>query len=401
MKSYSYKAKLLKRSTQLFATALVAGMTTFAHGAELKIGDNASVSMGLGLRASYTDLQNGAPNGTSGSNQFAVENARLFFNGQYDKIWKATINFNASPGPNSGTPDNLRLMDGIAQFEPNEAFKIWIGRFLPPSERANLYGPFFTSAWSYPGVASVGYGGTLSIIAGRDDGAMVWGNLFDSKLTYSIGLFNGHNRAAGLSNQSNKSLYAGRLEYNFWDAEGGYYRNATYLGAKDVFAIGVSTQHQSDGVGTAAKPGKIKIWDVDLLIEKKLGGGYVPTFEAMYQKTDLGAVDCGSGETGSLGCLGAGGSAGGLVAGKSYLATGAFLFPQVICWGQFQPFIRYQRQNRDISVTSNKSTDFGVNYLIKGFNAKLSAVYTNLEDTRLAVGKTKMDQFVLGVQLLY
>ena len=44
---------------------------------------------------------------------------------------------------------------------------------------------------------------------------------------------------------------------------------------------------------------------------------------------------------------------------------------------------------------------FGVNYLIKGFNAKLSAVYTNLEDTRLAVGKTKMDQFVLGVQLLY
>jgi hypothetical protein len=391
---------------RLLGAGLLAGSVSVAYGAaEFKLSDEASLSVGIGLRASYTNLQNGAPNGTSGTNNFAVENARLFTNASYGKIIKATMNFNASPGNGTGTPDNLRLMDGIAQFEFNEGFKIWMGRFLPPSDRSNLYGPFYTSAWSFPGIASAGYGGTLSIIAGRDDGAMVWGNLFDSKLTYSVGAFNGHNRVAGLSNQEDNLLYSGRLEYNFWDAEGGYYRNATYLGAKNVFAIGASVQSQKNGVGSAAAPGKLKIWDVDLLIEKKFGAGYVPTFEGLYERYDLGAVDCGSGETGSPGCLGGSGSVGGLVAGKSYLATVALLFPQVIGWGQFQPFIRYQKLNRDVTATTSKGTDFGVNYLIKGFNAKVSAVYTRLDDSRLPIlvpAKTSgANQFVLGVQLNY
>jgi hypothetical protein len=274
---------------------------------------------------------------------------------------------------------------------------------LPPSERANLYGPFYTSAWSYPGVASVGYGGNLSIIAGRDDGVMAWGNLFDNKFTYSAGIFNGHNRSSTLSNAGNASLYAGRLEYNFWDAEGGYYRNATYLGAKDILALGVSMQNQQNGVGSVSRPGNLKIWDVDLLVEKKLGGGWVPTFEYMYQKTDIGVVDCGTFESTPVGCtaLTAGSSESGLTAGKTQLATVALLIPGTIGWGQVQPFIRYQKQKRDVSATQNEATDFGVNYLIKGFNAKISAVYTKLEDTRLPVGKTQQDQFVLGVQLNY
>jgi hypothetical protein len=320
-------------------------------------------------------------------------------------MWKATLNFNASPSTTSttytGTPDNFRLMDGIAQFEPNDAFHLWLGRMLPPSERANLYGPFYTSAWSYPGIASVGYGGTLSIIAGRDDGVMAWGNLFDNKLTYSAGIFNGHNRVAGLSNQGNSSLYAGRLEYNFWDAEGGYYRNATYLGAKDILALGISTQNQQNGVGSATNPGHLKIWDVDFLFEKKLSGGWVPTFEYMYQKTDIGAVDCGSGETAAPSCLGGSGSVGGLVAGKSQLATIALLIPGTIGWGQVQPFIRYQKQQRDVTSTTNEGTDFGINYLIKGFNAKISAVYSKFDDTRLPVTARQQDQFVVGVQLNY
>jgi hypothetical protein len=121
----------------------------------------------------------------------------------------------------------------------------------------------------------------------------------------------------------------------------------------------------------------------------------------MYQKTSLGAVDCGSGEPGAPGCLGATGSIGGQISGKSYLGTLALLFPQKVGWGYFQPFVRYQKQERDVSSTTNKGTDYGVNYLIKGFNAKVSAVYTNLDDTRLAPGKTRNDQFVLGVQLNY
>ena len=77
------------------------------------------------------------------------------------------------------------------------------------------------------------------------------------------------------------------------------------------------------------------------------------------------------------------------------------LFPDKIGFGQFQPFVRYQKMNRDLSQTSNKGMDYGVNYIIKGPNAKVSAVYSKLEDTQLGPIRAKNNRFVLGVQLQY
>ena len=364
-------------------------------GAEFKLSDDATLNLGIGLRTSYTNLQNGAPSGNSGSNSFGVENSRIYMSGAFGQYLKATMNFDRTGGANGAA--DMRMIDGIAQFEFSEGFNVWGGRFLPPSDRANLYGPFYTSAWSYPGIASAG----PAVAAGRDDGAAVWGSVADSKLAYSLGMFNGHNRVAGLSNQGDKSLYAGRLQYSFWDAETGYYRNGTYLGAKNILTLGGSYQSQGNGVGSAAAPGNLKISNIDFLLEKKLAGDYVPTLEGAYYTYSLGAVDCGSGETGAPGCLGGTGNVGGLVSGKSYLVTAALLLPGKYGWGQFQPFVRYQQFNRDVTQTTNKGTDFGLNYLIKGFNAKVSAVYTRFNDTRLAAGVQSSNQFVLGVQLQY
>jgi hypothetical protein len=320
--------------------------------------------------------------------------------GNYGKVIKVTMNFDRNDfGAGSGAA-GMRMIDGIAQFEFTEGFNIWLGRMLPPADRANLYGPFYTSAWSYPCIVSCvqpTIPGT-----GRDDGAMVWGSLFDSKLAYSVGAFNGANRGSPLaSNNSDKLLYAGRLQYSFWDAETGYYRNGTYLGGKSIFTLGGSIMSQSNGVGTAAVPGNLKISNLDLLVEKKLAGGFVPTLEGAYYKYSAGVPDCGSGEPGAApGCFGTN-VGGGLASGKGYLGSVALLFPDKIGWGQVQPFIRYQRRERDLSQTTTKATDFGVNYIIKGFNAKVSAVYSQMEDTRLAAAVRKSDQFVLGVQLQY
>ncbi len=382
------------------AALLAVSAQSALAGAEFKLSDDASLNLGIGLRASYTNTEKSSGNGSAGSNQFSAENTRVYMSGSFGKIFKATMNFDRTNGASGA--GGMQMIDGIAQLEFTEGFNIWAGRFLPPSDRPNLYGPFYTSAWSYPGVASAG----PAIGPGRDDGAAAWGSLFDSKFAYSLGAFNGHNRgstAAGAvqSNGANSLLYAGRLQYSFWDAETGYYRNATYLGGKDVLTIGGSIQSQENGVGSAAAPGKLKITNIDLLIEKKLAGGFVPTLEAGYYKYSLGTVDCGSGETGSPACVGASSNEGGLVAGKSYLGTLALLFPDKIGYGQFQPFIRFQKYNRDVTQTTNKMTDFGVNYIIKGFNAKISAVYSQLNDNRLAAAFQKKDQFVLGVQLQY
>ena len=49
-------------------------------------------------------------------------------------------------------------------------FDIWFGKFLPPSERSNLDGPYFLNAWDFP-LATSPY---PQIAAGRDQGAMIY-----------------------------------------------------------------------------------------------------------------------------------------------------------------------------------------------------------------------------------
>jgi Phosphate-selective porin O and P len=366
-------------------------------GAEIKIGDDATFNAGLGVRLSYTRADNAAPDGISKSNDFNVENARLFLGGSYGKIVKATFNTERTSGSAASGGDRVRVMDAIAQFEFMPEFNFWLGRMLPPSDRANLYGPFYAVPWSFPGVVS----NYPNLAVGRDNGALVWGKTFQGKLVYSAGVFEGHNKAAGLSAEKDKPLYAARVAYNFWDPEPApaYYTGGWYGGSNDILTVGLSGNSQKDGVGTAAAPGELKVWSADLLVEKKLAAG-VPTFEAAYYKYKVGAVDCGSGEPGAPACP-TGDNIGGQVDGKAYLLGGAFLFPQAVGMGQFQPFARLQRYKRSLSGTTAKSTDLGVNYLIKGPNARVTLMYTKTHDDRNTAPRDSVSQLTLGVQLMY
>jgi len=383
----------------LLAAGLFAVTVSLAHaGAELKISDEASVSVGLGLRASFTSLENGAPDGTSNSKTFAPENVRLYMGGQFNKYLKATFNTERTGGPAAAGGDSVRVMDAIVQLESNDLFNLWLGRMLPPSDRANLSGPFYVSAWSFPGVVS----NYPNLAVGRDNGMLVWGKPAGGKVVYSVGAFNGHNRAAGLSNIADNMLYAGRLAVALWDAEPApaYYEGGTYYGSKDILTVGLAGQMQKDGAGTAAVKGNLKVWSLDALLEKKIGE-FVPALEGAYYKYDLGgAVDCGSGEPGSVACPVAD-NVGGQVAGKALLLSGAVVLPGKAYGRQIQPFIRYQKFDRDLSSTTSKATDFGVNYLLNGSNGKISLVYTKFDDSRLVPAQTSAKQIVLGLQVQY
>jgi hypothetical protein len=396
------RALLRNAPRHLFAAAaLVAAAPAAYGGAEIKINDNTSISIGLGLRASYTNLENGSPDGKSSSNNFAVENVRLFTSGQFSKTLKATFNTERTGGAAALGGDSVRVMDAIAQFEPSDVFNVWLGRMLPPSDRANLSGPFYVSAWSFPGVVS----NYPAIGVGRDNGMLVWGKPMGGQLVYSVGAFNGHNREKTLSNTGASVLYAARLAVALWAPEPApaYYEGGTYYGSKDILTIGFAGQMQKEGVGSAVAKGDYKAWSVDALLEKKLSGGLVPTLEGAYYKYDLGgALDCGSGEPGAaLTCPPAADNVGGQVAGKAMMISGALLLPTPVGRGQFQPFLRYQKFDRDVSKTTIKATDVGVNYLLTGTNARISAVYTKFDDARLAPAKTSAKQFILGVQLVY
>ena len=388
-----------KLSKLALAICFSATAVTATAGQTFQLGDSgdSSLTVGFGLRTDFTSLQDGAPNGTSASNTFAVDDSRLYINGQLNNIVKGTFNTERDAA------GNVVLMDGITQFEFNDNFNIWLGRLLPPSDRSNLDGPFYLNVWQFPIVSQY-----PNVAIGRDNGVVIWGKPFAQKIVYSVGAFGGHNVGNGDSDASDSLLYAGRLAINFLDPEPApaYYTGSTYYGSKNILTLGIVFQYQQDGVGNSpATAGTYSSGNLDLLFEKMLDGGGVATIEGAAYDYHLGAVDCGTTEPGSQPCTTTGADIGGLVDGKAYLGTLEYMFADPVnlggLSGKFQPYVRFQQFNRTLSQTTEKQSDLGVNYIINGPNARLTAVYSRLSDSQLVGNLANRNQFIFGVQYQY
>ncbi|MES2259234.1 MAG: porin [Pseudomonadota bacterium] len=363
----------------VLAAAGVAGAFDAQAGATINIGEDKSVSVGFGLRESYTSAEHGAPDG-SRSSDFNLDSARLFFGASLNKNIKGMLN-------TEWDGNQIRVMDAAGQFAISPELNIWAGRLLSPSDRANMAGPYYSMGGGYwAGVASrYGYNG--GIFRGRDDGVVVWGNAVGGKLGYSFGVFEGHTfgigaltqnqaKAAGIKSSDNL-MYAGRLQYDFWDAEPGYYGTGNYLGDKDILAIGVAARTQNNGVLTVGRTGDYASWNVDFLMEKRFGDAGALALEAAYYDYDTDDVIKSE-------------------QGKAYSAGVSYIFGQKAGWGKLQPFAHFQKFSPDTNLDT-KQTDAGVNYIIDGYNAQLSAVYSKTK-----VGNaSSLDKFVVALQLQY
>ncbi len=377
-----------KRKVGVTTAALLAAtllpMAAAHAGGTIAFGDGESVSLGLGIRSSATSTEHGAPDG-SRSTDFSLDSVRLYVGASLNDYIKATFNTERDGD------GHVEVLDGYAQLEFMPEFNVWLGRMLPPSDRANLDGPYYLNTWLYPGVVSQ----YPAKFAGRDDGATVWGKLLDKKLVYSAGVFEGHNRYAGASNTGDDPLFAGRVAYNFLDAEPdpAYYTSSTYYGSVDVLTLAFAVQYEENGVGTAAHRGDYTGWNMDLLFEKKLSFGVV-TLEGAYYDYDTGGV-----KDVAPGFNGAGGTAnvGGINQGTGYLIGAAYLVPGKVGWGQFQPFFRYQSFDNDLAHATADEYDLGVNYIISGHNARVSLDYSKNEGG----GTQDFDRFIGGIQLQF
>jgi hypothetical protein len=354
--------------------------------AKIDIGDDSWVSVGLGARVSASWDEHGAPDGSSDFDA-NLDSVRLYVNGQLNKTIGATFNTERD-----GDGD-IKLLDGYVRFEFMDAFNIWAGRLLPPSDRSNLDGPYYLSSYNFPGLVSL----YPARFAGRDDGVVVWGKLADKKLVYSAGVFRGHNKISGASNEGGDPLFAGRVAYNFLDAEDnpGYYTSSTYYGSADVFTIGAAIQVQKDAIGTALVKGDYTAWNVDALFEKKLPGDGVITLEGAYYDYDTdGVFDVAPGFAGA----GSTDNVGGIVDGKAWLASAGYLFPQEIGIGKIQPVVRYQQFKADDAGFKLKQWDASLNYIIKGHNARVSLDYSHFDVSGAGGGN---DAVTMGVQLQF
>lgn len=351
----------------------------------IPFGEDQWFSGGFGLRPVFSDVTRNNAAGTN-SDRVDLESFRLFTSASFTQYLKAT--FNAQITSNS----TVQVLDGYAQFEPIDEINVWGGRMLPPSDRANLDGPYYLLGWSYPGVVSR-YPGK---VAGRDDGVTVWGKLFDKRLVYSVGVYDGHNQIVGASNQSGNPLFAGRVVYNFLEPEPNpaYYESSTYFGTADVLAVGIAAQHQADAVGTQFQRGDFTAWNIDVLFEKKLGDYGALTLEGAYYRYYTGGVvdvptNFNNARSTDL--------VGGLRPGGAYLLGAGYLIPYVIGWGKLQPFFRFQEFHDSLALTSEKQYDMGVTYVINGHDLRITADYAINQFS----GRKDIDKFLLGLQIQF
>jgi len=371
-----------KRSLSIVSALLLlcVGLPTLAiAGAKIKIDDTRWFSIGLGFRSSFVVTEDGAPNGTDPSSGVSFDNIRLYTAAKVHENVTLEFNTERSTGNDSlDTDHRIRVLDAVAKFS-FKGFDLWAGRFLPPSDRSNLDGPFYLNNYDFPIVQAY-----PAIFAGRDNGVAIMKEYAGGKFKWSYGLFEGRtNTTNGDTNpdQADNLLHAARVTYNFWDPEPGYYTTSSYYGAKDVLAVAFVYQHEADGAGTSTTAGDFTGWNVDVLMEKKLQNGGVVNLEGAYydydldDKTDLS-----------------------LTQGEGYLLLGSYLIPKQIGWGKVQPYVRYQhfaRANLTGDGGNRTRTEGGFNYIIDGQNAKISVLYFSDRNGSNADSK---NTFKIGLQ---
>jgi len=324
------------------------------------------VKVGGGIRSEFRSVKDMAPNGHDYSQHFAQDNARLYVSAKVNEWISATLDteFMATPA----------ILDAIAQFKVSDAFNVYTGRLLPATDRSNFDGPFYISAWDFP-FLSDSFNAATGRTGDRDDGLTVWGDVNNFK--YWGGVYEGHQQAAGAP-VSGHLMWAGRVQYDFFDDEKGYYLQSTYYGQKRLLAIGLAANFQQAAITPpGGRPISMGDLCVDVIWEEAmpaLGGG-VPTVEVAYYYfgrhgfSNSAAPIAPDFDTG---------------AGVGALVSFAYLIPNQIGWGKFQPFIRYQgfddnvsRNARNPASTNDRRIDVGVNYIMVGHNARISVVYTH------------------------
>jgi hypothetical protein len=317
------------------------------------------VTIGAGLQTSALRTQ---PDEGESTDAFTFNSARLYLNGGVTSAIKFMFNTEYN-----GAQNDVEILDAVGRIEISEKFNVWFGRLLPPSDRANLYGPYYSHHWSvYSDGVQDGY---PFIFQGRDNGAAYWGQF--GKVKVSAGAFD------GMSATGDDTLIgAGRIQVDFWDPEPGYYLNGTFYGDKNILAVGAAGQVQGSDKSA---------YNVDFLLERKITGRGVVSVEAEWAKYDrLGGYSARYGT-----------DDGGYV-------LGAYLFPKMVGAGQFEILGKYARARFRGGLTpldadyDQKTTEINLNYVIKQFNARVLMFF---KDTRFDAVRTDFTQFGVGLQI--
>lgn len=383
--------------TGAVATAIAVAPRTADALATIEVGDNQNINFFILGRTSFRSIEDGSPGGSDDSSDFNLENMRLYMWGQATEtlIWQ--LDLDKEPDADKGSAfggggGEWKVLDGYVGWQPSNWFNVWAGRLLPPNSRTVLAAPLlsatfdFPNAWWYP-----------TSFQGRDEGMAVWGHDEEGKFKYRMSLTEGVD-GAGVDPEDNL-LWTGRINYNFFDGEPGYYPSGFYTGSKRIVSVGASYAYEKDVVGPVGDKGDFSSWSTDIRVDWPLANGGVFDFEAGYFDYDLDSKPA----AGSF-----------LAQGESWYATVAYLLPGWYGIGRVEPRVVYEEWDADSGyvifpaegivgapggVEEYEKLDVGLRYILSkdSHNIRLELYYSDVEGDLPGGGDTDQDMYTARV----
>ncbi len=274
-----------------------------------------------------------------------------------DKLGMDEIKDDSSKGLGSG----IALRDGwIAYKLISNDLIIQVGRMYIPFTRN--YGTTSTKSlltadldWGQGGLRSgIFYPSNI----GRDDSVTLWGNIMKDRLQYRFMVGDGEDKNS--KNPDDTMRFAGRLSYNFYDTETGWFNSGNYLGAKHILALGIGSDYQNN-LFVGGEKEEYFAWTIDLHYDQPINDGDNLTLSASYIRVYHSA-------NGITWTNFSAGDDGYLLSVKS-----GYYFGHKVWLGNLQPYVHVQ----DINSNEKGKDDtliygFGLNYFIKGAANKLT-----------------------------
>ncbi|RPI50111.1 MAG: porin, partial [Deltaproteobacteria bacterium] len=263
--------------------------------------------------------------------------------------------------PSLGLGSGIAFRDLWITFKPSEALKVQAGRMYVPLTRN--YGTTSTKCMLTTDLPFLQGGVRGNIFyaqkVGRDDGVTIWGNPLDGLLQYRFMV------SEGVENDNNPDdnlRFAGRVAVSLLEPEKDWFNMGTYLGKKKVLSLGFGYDTQNDLILNGLEDQDNLVWTADVFFDHPIGEGAI-TVEAAY----IDIHNCT--QTHNFSELAAGDDA------KNWYIQSGYLLPGKVGPGRFQPYIKYEA----VDVDDKDDTEFmgaGLNYFVKGHNAKISLDYT-------------------------
>jgi hypothetical protein len=243
--------------------------------AQIVVNAGDDVNFRLGVLGQFQADTLEDPETNANTSNLFVRRMRLLFGGQVAKNVTFFIETDAPnlgktlPGGKNIQPA-MNLQDAYAEFKATNAFAVDAGLMYVPFSRNAIQSASTLLPIDYGSYTFTQSGPTQSF-TGRDTGFQAKGYALENHLEYRLGAFQGLRDARS----HNSFRYVGRVQYNFFDTETGFFYTGTYLGKKKILAVGAAFDSQLH----------YHAYDADVFTDYPLGPGAI-TAQFDYNRFD-------------------------------------------------------------------------------------------------------------------